>query len=133
MYNAELILDLIGKPFCDGGRGPDAYDCWGLVQEVYRRHGLALPEYQISCREASRIREQAEASRPQWERLERPESLAIVAMRMQPGRDWITHVGVFLADDCLLHTIAATGAAIVRASHPFYRHRIEGFYRHVAV
>jgi cell wall-associated NlpC family hydrolase len=33
--------DLIGRPYRYGARGPEAYDCWGLVLEVRRR--LALP------------------------------------------------------------------------------------------
>ena len=39
--------DLIGKPFKLGGRGPDAFDCWGLVREVMQRMrpGLALPDW----------------------------------------------------------------------------------------
>jgi cell wall-associated NlpC family hydrolase len=41
------INDLIGKPFVMGARGPDAYDCWGLVREVMQRMrpGLALPDW----------------------------------------------------------------------------------------
>jgi cell wall-associated NlpC family hydrolase len=35
--------DLVGRPFVRGARGPDAFDCWGLVLEVRRRLGLALP------------------------------------------------------------------------------------------
>lgn len=30
-------------PYVDGGRGPDVFDCWGLVRDVYhRRFGLPL-------------------------------------------------------------------------------------------
>lgn len=29
-------LDLIGKPWEPGARGPDAFDCWGLVYFVYK-------------------------------------------------------------------------------------------------
>lgn len=36
---------LIGKPWCYGARGPDAFDCWGFVQYVQRMHyGIELPE-----------------------------------------------------------------------------------------
>ena len=36
-----------GKRYRDGGRGPDEYDCWGLVREVRHVHlGFALlPEW----------------------------------------------------------------------------------------
>jgi hypothetical protein len=34
---------LLGAPFCWGARGPDAFDCWGLVLEVLRRRGEPIP------------------------------------------------------------------------------------------
>lgn len=37
------LNDLIGRPFVRGGRGPDGFDCWGLVLEVRRRLRLPLP------------------------------------------------------------------------------------------
>ena len=47
MIAAVDVNDLIGKPYRLGGRGPDAYDCWGLVREVLRRMlpGQALPDW----------------------------------------------------------------------------------------
>lgn len=34
----------IGKPWVSGARGPDEFDCWGLVWWVYKQHyGLQLP------------------------------------------------------------------------------------------
>jgi cell wall-associated NlpC family hydrolase len=35
--------ELIGAPYAYGARGPDAFDCWGLVLEMRRRLGLPLP------------------------------------------------------------------------------------------
>ena len=36
--------DLIGVPFEYGGRGPDTYDCYGLVMECNRRAGIIIPD-----------------------------------------------------------------------------------------
>jgi len=41
------VQDLIGKPYVHGARGPDAFDCWGVCVEVYRRGGIALPDYAV--------------------------------------------------------------------------------------
>jgi len=35
--------DLIGKPWRLGARGPDAFDCWGVVLELARRAGRPVP------------------------------------------------------------------------------------------
>lgn len=36
----------IGKPWESGGRGPDRFDCWGLLWWVKRTHfGIEVPEY----------------------------------------------------------------------------------------
>lgn len=37
------VSDLIGKPWRLGARGPDAYDCWGLVREILQRMHPAEP------------------------------------------------------------------------------------------
>lgn len=37
-------IPYIGRPWVSGGRGPDDFDCWGLVCEVYKTHlGVELP------------------------------------------------------------------------------------------
>ena len=38
---AGIVADLIGKPYADRGRGPDAYDCEGLFLELQRRRGYS--------------------------------------------------------------------------------------------
>jgi cell wall-associated NlpC family hydrolase len=47
MNAAPDVNDLIGKGWLIGGRGPDRYDCWGLVREVLQRMrpGLPLPDW----------------------------------------------------------------------------------------
>ena len=40
--------DLIGCPWVAGGRGPDAFDCWGLVRWCWGRHfGIEVPEIPV--------------------------------------------------------------------------------------
>ena len=36
-------LAQVGKPYRYGGRGPDSFDCSGLVAYVYGRAGIKLP------------------------------------------------------------------------------------------
>ena len=38
------ISDLLGKPYKAHARGPEAYDCYGLVIEVEKRLGHTMPD-----------------------------------------------------------------------------------------
>jgi hypothetical protein len=104
--------DLIGRPFVRGGRGPHAFDCWGLVLEVRRRLGLALPPDFAS---ASLTREEmcdlfrTPERPPGWHR-GAPSLGAIV--RSQAG----AHAGIFVAGR-ILHTQARGGAMAWTLGH----------------
>jgi len=40
------INDYIGKPYKVGARGPEFYDCWGLVCAIYKNAlGVELPDW----------------------------------------------------------------------------------------
>ena len=39
---SRFVTDLIGKPYQLGSRGPDAYDCFGVMQACYRWWGIDL-------------------------------------------------------------------------------------------
>ena len=49
------VDDLIGKPYEGGGRGPDSYDCYGLVVEVESRMGRRVPDVGVPSTRASMI------------------------------------------------------------------------------
>lgn len=38
-------VDYIGIPYRDGARGPDAYDCYGLVRHLMALRGIDIPDY----------------------------------------------------------------------------------------
>jgi cell wall-associated NlpC family hydrolase len=120
--------DLIGKPFQDGGRGPDGYDCWGLAKEIFRRHGIELPDYQICCEDASRIASEIDTQRPGWIRCDSlPPTPSLVVMRY--GSKFCNHTGVYLGYGQFIHTRESIGVNIDRIESPNWRHRIEGIYR----
>src|SRR4029453_14212263 len=44
----DLAASLIGRPYAWGAEGPDAFDCSGLTQYVYREFAVDLPRRAIS-------------------------------------------------------------------------------------
>ena len=45
MSDYKWVSEYIGKKYEFGGRGPDAFDCWGLVMDVFKRRGIDLPDW----------------------------------------------------------------------------------------
>lgn len=124
------ISDLIGIPFADGGRGPDSYDCFGLLEELYRRRGIFLPtEPNPLSLEQKGVAIAASIERGEWVRIKEPEPYCAVAFRMIPP--YVTHIGMVL--ECrqkFIHTREGTNVAIERLNNIVWRHRIAGFYIH---
>ncbi|MBB4315372.1 C40 family peptidase [Roseospira marina] len=118
----SAILDLIGKPFAYGGRGPDSFDCYGLLMELYRRKGVMLPDY----RSPTRLHDIAAALADglwRWTPIEsRPG--AAVTFRI---KGYGAHVGLVLRHDRFIHTWEGTGGVCIeRLSH--WKQRVLGFY-----
>ncbi|MDU2063785.1 MAG: NlpC/P60 family protein [Sporomusaceae bacterium] len=119
--------DLIGKPFKDGGRGPFEYDCWGLAAEGFRRCGILLPDYQISCDASDQVNMEINANRKKW--VPCTGEIPVPALVVFADRGVCTHVGVYIGQGKFLHAYEKTGVAVGRTNHPFWKNRIEGFYR----
>ena len=122
----------IGRPFEDGARGPEAYDCWGLVRAVYAEQlGIELPSYgEISARDLGRIaRTIAARSDDGWRIVGSPFDFDVALMRAAGRTRAVVHVGVMIDGTRMLHTEAATGAVVVPLTHVSVAGRITGFRR----
>lgn len=121
------FTDLIGLPFVDGGRDPAVgLDCWGLSTEVFRRYGIELPDYKISCEDASQINSEMDKQRPFWRRCEGQIPVpALVVIRFAVFCD---HTGVYVGQGRFIHTRKEVGVNIDRIESPAWRKRIDGFY-----
>jgi len=124
------VSDLIGKPFAEFGRGPDAYDCYGVWIEVRKR--LQLPAIDvgslaISLSEA--IAEKIQNSKWMFQKVDREEVGDLVLFRGVAGMN--THIGAVIAHGVFLHGAAGIGIHRSKLNNPLYRDRIEGIYRYV--
>jgi cell wall-associated NlpC family hydrolase len=105
-------IDLVGKTYKNGGRGPNAFDCSGLVYYVYKRVGVVLP---ATAEEQGRVG--IEISR---------ESILpgdLVVFRIK--RDF--HVGIVLNEREFVHASKSKGVAIDNLSLPYWTRSLLGF------
>ena len=121
------ITDLIGKPFKDGGRGPDSFDCWGLAIEVFRRHGIELPDFEIGCHESELINAEYHKQVGQWLKVTNPPVPSLVVIRFNEAA-FFNHVGSYIGNGRFIHITEKAGANIDRVDHPYWRTNIAGFY-----
>ena len=114
-------LDLLGKPFEDGARGPAAYDCVGLMLEVERRLGITLPPWGSDPRELA-------GAMAHWEKVTDPQPGDAILMDAVDQR-YRWHIGVVAGGGWMIH--AREGVGVVRERHNSFpwHNRVRGFYR----
>lgn len=103
-----LWRDLIGKPFAHRGRGPDSYDCFGLLLEVYRRRGIIILDSSYGDTLTQRSTEIVRRL-VSWRR---STIYPGVALLFREG-GVAGHVGVAIDDDRFIHASERTGQVVV--------------------
>lgn len=108
----KTAMSLQGVPYRNGGSDPKGFDCSGLVQYVFGRHGVALPR---------EVREQAQLGQE------------IRLVGIEPG-DLIffaidgsgpSHVGLAVGGDEFVHAPSSRGRVRVeKFSAPYWSRRI---------
>lgn len=88
----------IGKPWVAGGRGPESFDCWGLVYCAY----ACLLQTEISLlggldpKNLTDVVDAHVVEVANWERIQEPVDLCVVAMSKHR---LIHHVGLWIPVD----------------------------------
>ena len=126
--------DLIGVPFQNRGRdAKHGMDCYGLVKEVYKRHGYDVPEYSADYNDIDKIDELItdNTNGYPWKEITVPEVPCLIAMRLGSPDGVVNHTAVYIGGGRFIHTRAKIGVNIDRISSPAWRRVIVGFYRYV--
>lgn len=117
--------DLLGKPWKEDARGPDAYDCVGLAIEIQRRRGLTVLDFISS--EAELHHQLAEGGfLAGCEKLDVAEPGCVALIRMGPHK---FHLGTMLDRYRMLHARCETcGVVVERMLGSAWERRVMGFY-----
>jgi cell wall-associated NlpC family hydrolase len=109
-------LAQVGKPYRYGGRGPDSFDCSGLVAYVYGRAGIKLPRSTMDLYRSG-------------EKIDRDEVRAgdLLFYRFEERKREPSHVVIYLGDGEAVHA-PVTGGAVraTRIDAPWYEKRYVG-------
>ena len=129
-----IYTDLIGVPFQNRGRDYEhGLDCYGLVKEVYKRHGIEIPEYDADYNDMERINELIEGNTQgyPWRELTEPKVPCLIAIRFGSPVGVVNHTAVYIGGGKFIHTRERVGVCIDRISNPAWRRVIVGFYEYV--
>jgi cell wall-associated NlpC family hydrolase len=122
MVNPEYA-DLIGKPFVRAGRGPDGYDCYGLVREMFRRIGKETPNYTTGPEGATGVAQILSGIR-EWKKVDyRPGVMVLFKLPTT------LHVGFTLPYGKVIHTWDTSGGVCVERFEE-WKLRAIGYYEY---
>ncbi len=126
------LTNLIGIPFVSKGRDPVlGMDCWGLVMHVFGRYGITLPDFKIEASNLQRIDiiTHEAVGHSSWEGVPNPtEGDVPLVVLMQIHPTYVTHAGIYIDNNRIMHTMEATGVVISKRAT--LASRIVGFYRY---
>lgn len=100
-------MRFLGKPWTPGGRGPDAFDCWGLCAYIYEHvfgaSGAALAGFD----------DPSSITSLGWTAIAIPRAFCVVLMRQRGG--WF-HAGLWMESDGggVLHCMPDCGTVFTR-------------------
>ena len=108
----QTALALHGKPYRGGAKGPDSFDCSGLVHFVFRQFRVALP---VTAEAQGRTG--LEVGRESV----RPADLVLFKIDKDP------HVGIMINSNEFVHASKSRGVTVDAVDATYWRKRLVGF------
>ena len=103
-----IITSYLGKAWVNGGQGPDAYDCWGLVRAIYRTEkNIEIPLFNVDALKPLEVRHafQSTSEYQNWRAVDDLQDFDVILLS-QASRPH--HVGVWFQNR-LLHAVEGAG------------------------
>lgn len=119
--------DLVGKSFCT-----DTYNCYHLVQDVFKMYGISLPCFNYDALAYSAINNEIKrqkASTVNWRECTELKVPCVVVIKNHPH--FVQHVGAYIGEGLFIHNLPDIGVVIERLNDPVWINRIKGYYEYV--
>lgn len=117
---------LIGAPFEYGGRGPEKFDCYGLVMHIFKQnHDCEIPDFRSSIDQAINTAKFS-IGLQNWRVVPREPGTAVL---FRIGK-YISHCGYMIDDLQMIHTWQDSGGVVIERLRA-WQQRTVGFYRYV--
>lgn len=123
--------------FEERGRGPDKFDCWGLVREIYKNDHpkkIELPsfnEYYDTTTAPDDKRKIASAIQYQsdknWIETNNPQPFDVIVLKIS---GYPMHVGIVIRKGIMIHCTNGIGVAIEKYNSMRWDNKIIGFFRY---
>ncbi|QNI37531.1 C40 family peptidase [Edaphobacter albus] len=120
-----IVDDLIGKPYRLGGRGPDGYDCAGLVVELLCRRNIPIRIPDTTDSRTRNVIAMQTILAARWAGVEKPFRGCLVFLKPD-------HVGVMVNRRQFIHAAEDIGQVCIEyLDSGVWRPRFDGFYEYV--
>lgn len=123
-----VYIDLLGKDFKYGGRGPDKFDCYGLAIEIYKRLGIELPEYESFADPEQIDLGMNDGRRNYLQEIPKPEVGCMVMFSIRPP--YVSHMGIMLDSNKFIHIMHKSQVSVERTDSLLWANKLAGFYRY---
>lgn len=129
----DYITNRIGKPYEVNGRGPETYDCFGLILDYYREvkgidldieFGKLNPDW---YKDYSYNEYKARLLAEHTIKIDSPRRDCIVLCNMDSTQDLIDHVGIYVGTNQVLNTNTSKGVHVMRLSTLTRTKRLKGY------
>lgn len=124
------MINYLGLEYEDFGRGPDKYDCLGLLIQIYKDHGIDIPDYAYKSPKDITHNQfifDSQWETGDWEKVDNPK-IGDVVMFKVAGH--VVHIGIMVDQNSFIHAHESCGVAIDDINSIRWKNRLYGFYRH---
>ena len=97
------VSDLLGKPYSPHGRGPDSFDCYGLVIEVEKRYGIDLPDFDYQSYSEQFITGHFSTLQASNHALKIDVLVEGAVVLFENMQGFKTHIGVYIGNNQIVH------------------------------